>query len=120
MGSVYQRGNVYWIKYFRHGKALFESSHSNKKEVATRLLKQKEGEIAKGEIPSITFERVTFSELVEDLKEDYRINQKKSLWRVEISVKHLTKFFGKMKVPEITTDLIKGYRSRRLTPPISV
>ena len=114
MGSVYQRGNVYWIKYFRHGKALFESSHSNKKEVATRLLKQKEGEIAKGEIPSITFERVTFAELVEDFKDDYRINQKKSLWRVEISVKHLTKFFGKMKVPEITTDLIKEYRSRRL------
>jgi integrase len=114
MGSVYQRGNVYWIKYYRHGKALFQSSHSKKKEVATRLLKQKEGEIAKGEIPSITFEKVSFTELVDDLKEDYRINQRKSLWRVEISVKHLTKFFGRMKVAEITTDLIKEYTSRRL------
>lgn len=114
MGSVYQRGNVYWIKYYRQGKANSESSHSKKKEVATRLLKQKEGEIAKGEIPSITFEKVTFTELVEDLKEDYRINQKKSLWRVEISVGHLTKFFGKMKASEITTDLIKEYRSHRL------
>jgi hypothetical protein len=28
MGSIYQRGNVYWIKYHRAGRPFYESSGS--------------------------------------------------------------------------------------------
>lgn len=34
MGTVYRRKNVFWIKYYRNGKPYYESTHSNKKEVA--------------------------------------------------------------------------------------
>jgi hypothetical protein len=48
MGCLYRRGKKYWIKYYKNGKAIMESTHSDKKEVASRLLKQREGEISKG------------------------------------------------------------------------
>ena len=46
MGSIYKRGNVYWIKYYRSGKPYRESTKSKKEADAKRLLKKREGEIA--------------------------------------------------------------------------
>jgi len=55
MGCVYRRGKTYWIKYYRNGKPYAESTHSDKKEIAKRLLKKREGEIAEGKLPGICF-----------------------------------------------------------------
>jgi len=107
MGNIYRRGNVYRVRYYRHGKQNSESAHSDKKEVAKRLLKLREGEISKGELPGLYFDRVRFEELVEDYKKDYRINQKKSNQRAEIVSKHLTVYFGGMKATQITTAVRK-------------
>ena len=52
MGCIYQRGRVYWIKYSRAGRAYFESSGSTKHEDAKRLLRLREGDIARGGCPS--------------------------------------------------------------------
>ena len=71
MGCLYRRGKIYWIKYYRKGKAIMESTRSDKKEVAKRLLKRREGEISKGEIPGIYFDRVIFDELGENFIADY-------------------------------------------------
>ena len=93
MGMMYQRGNVWWIKYYRNGKYYRESTGTTKKMVAQKLLERREGEIAQGKMPGILFEKVTFDELAEDFLRDYRINQKKSLERAERSVNHLKRFF---------------------------
>jgi integrase len=114
MGNIYRRGKVYWVRYYRNGKQHSESAHSDKKEVAKRLLKLREGEISKGELPGLYFDRVRFEELVEDYRKDYRINQKKSNQRAEIVSKHLTDYFGGMKATQITTALIKEYVDRRM------
>jgi hypothetical protein len=63
MGTLYRRNKVYWINYFRNGKPYYESSHSKKKEVAKQRLKEREGEIAKGQLPGICFEKIRFGEL---------------------------------------------------------
>ena len=42
MGCVYKRGEIYWIKYYRHGQPIYESSESTLKSVAQGLLKKKE------------------------------------------------------------------------------
>ena len=34
MGSLYKRGNTWWLKYFRNGKPYRESSGTDKKMVA--------------------------------------------------------------------------------------
>jgi len=114
MGTIYKRGDIWWIKYYRNGKGFRESTKSSKKMVAKRLLDRREGEIANGKLPSILFEKVTFDELAEDFLRDYRINQKKSLVRAERSVGHLNRFFGEMRVVEITTPKINIYIEQRI------
>jgi len=114
MGCVYRRGNTLWIKYYRNGKPYSESSKSDKMEVAKRLLKKREGEIALGKLPGVLFDKVKFDELAEDFLSDYRINQKKSLERAGFSLEHLKGKFEGMKVPEITTTSIQEYIEKRI------
>jgi len=97
MGMMYQRGKVWWIKYYRNGRYYRESTGTTKKMVAQKLLERREGEIAQGKMPGILFEKVTFDELAEDFLRDYRINQKKSLERAERSVNHLKDFFWRIQ-----------------------
>ena len=52
MGCIYKRGTVWWVKYSRSGRAYFESSGSKKHEDAKRLLRLREGDIAKKGCPS--------------------------------------------------------------------
>ena len=85
MGMIYKRGNVWWIKYYRNGKCYRESSGTTKKMVAKKLLDRREGDIARGKIPGIQFEKVTFDELAEEFLADYRINK---YWEVAVHYMH--------------------------------
>jgi len=114
MGSTYKRGNVWWIKYYRHGKPYRESAESHKEADAKALLKKREGEIVDGKLPGIYFRRVKFEELADDLLRDYKINGRKSLERAEVSIDHLKETFGGLRVPQITSTKINQYIDRRL------
>jgi hypothetical protein len=48
MGSIYKRGQTYWLKYYRNGKPYYESTKSTKETDARKLLKKREGEISEG------------------------------------------------------------------------
>jgi len=114
MGSIYKRGNIFWIKYYRNGKPYRESTSSKKEADAKRLLKKREGEISQGKLPGIYFEKVKFDELAEDFLADYRINRKKSLKRAENSIGHLNKEFEGVRVVDITTPRINAYVGNRM------
>ena len=114
MGTVYQRGNIWWIKYYRNGKSIRESAKTNKKTVATRLLERRENAIRSGRVPEIVFEKVSFDELAEDYLRDYRINKGKAFGRAKLSVNHLKYEFQGAKIPEITTPRIQKYVSHRM------
>jgi integrase len=119
MGSIYKRGDIYWLKYYRHGKPYRESSKSDKVTKAQMLLKKREGEIAEGKLPGIYFDKVTFNQLAEDFLTDYRINVKDTLSKAERSVKYLKEFFGGMKATEVTTDKVKTYIEKRMEDEMS-
>ena len=114
MGSVYLRGKMYWIKYYRNGKPYRESTRGVKEADAKRLLKKREGQIAEGKIPGVVFDKVNFNDLIEGFLADYRINEKKSLERAERSVRHLKKAFDGMRVTNITSPTINRYIETRL------
>ena len=40
MGTIYKRGQTYWLKYYRNGKPYYESSKSSKETEAKKLLKK--------------------------------------------------------------------------------
>jgi integrase len=114
MGSIYKRGNIYWIKYYRFGKPYRESTKSKKEADAKRLLKKREGEISDGKLPGIYFEKVRFDELAEDHLMDLEINQKKTIKRTAASLKHLRQVFEPVRVVDITTDRIRKYIKGRI------
>lgn len=107
-GSV-KLGKVWWIKYYRDGKPFRESARTNKKSVAEGLLKKREGSIAEGRFGGLRAEKTSYDELAQDLMADYKINRRKSMERLECSLKKLNPFFGGMKASSITTDLYKKY-----------
>ena len=115
MGSIYKRGTVFWVKYYRNGKPYRESSMSDKETDAKRLLKKREGEISGGKIPGVYFEKVKFDDLADNFISDYRINNKKTLNRAERSVKQFKEFFGGSRVTDITTPRIQSFIEQRLT-----
>ncbi len=115
MGCIYRRNQTYWIKYYRHGKQYAESTHSDKLEVAKRMLKTREGEIAEGKRPGICFDRISFEDLLQDYVTDYKINGKKTVKKAERCEKFLLEDFKGMMAPEITTDVIKKYTEKRLS-----
>lgn len=114
MGSFYKRGAVYWIQYYRNGKPYRESAKTKKESEAKRLLRMREGEISEGKIPGIHFDKVRFNDLADDFLSDYRINERKSHNRAELSVRQLKTFFDGYRVPEITTPRIQRYIEKRL------
>jgi integrase len=114
VGSLYQRGNIWWVKYYRNSRPIRESSHSAKKMVARKLLERREGEISLGLTPGSIFSKVNFNELAEGLLRDYRINQKKSLKRADLSVRTLKRHFSGMKATQITTPVIEKYILQRV------
>jgi integrase len=116
MGRIFGRKgtkNLY-IKYYKHGKAYVEATHSNKVEVAKRLLKLREGEISQGKLPGVVYERVKFDDLIDDLLSDYRINKRRTIKKEERCARYLLEEFGGMKAAEIDTSKIQKLIEKRM------
>jgi len=114
VGSIYLRGNKYWVKYTHHGKTYRESSQSDKITDARRLLKQREGESVEERFPGLKAQKTMFKELTEDYLMDYKKNKYKSFFRAEISVRHLLGFFETYNANDIDTRAINEYVAKRL------
>jgi integrase len=123
-GSVFQRGAVFWVKYYRNGKAYRESSGSEKEIDARKLLRKRHGEIALSRFAGPDADKVTIRELAVDYVMDYRVNGKKSLSKaLRMVTRHddegkekdstLMAYFGDFKAHEVGTDLIKRYVATR-------
>lgn len=109
MGMIYRRGKTYWIKYYLNGKPYRESSKSEKETDAKRLLKLREGQCESGTFPGLKVDKILFDELKQDILNDYKLNSRKSLSRLEYSLKHLTAYFSGMKVAQMGTSMIQRY-----------
>jgi hypothetical protein len=68
MGMTYKRGTVWWVKYYRNGRPIRESSHSSKESDVITLLKLREGDIAHGLPVDPKLNRIRFDEAADDLK----------------------------------------------------
>lgn len=112
MGHIYKRKGTrfVWIKYRdRTGKTIRESSGSDKREVAKRLLQLREGRIAEGRTPTVYIERVLLRELAEDYLDYYEISGKRSKVRSEQIVTHLLGYFGNSRAVDIKGPDVNRY-----------
>jgi integrase len=93
-GTIYLRGSTYWIKFYRAGKAFYESTHSEKISDARWLLAKRLGEKADGK-PITSRRLVLISELLTDHVNDYKANHRKSVDTLQMRIDvHLLPYFG--------------------------
>jgi integrase len=113
MGSIYRRGNTWWVQYFVRGRRVRESSRSARESDARKLLKRRLGEAATGKPMGPDIEKTTFSDLAGMLLTDYRVNNLRSIDRVEDAICHLRAFFGDDRALSITSDRVSDYIAHR-------
>jgi hypothetical protein len=114
MGMTYQRGAVWWVKYYRNGRPIRESSGSSKESDAINLLKIREGDIAHGLPVNPKLNRIRFDEAVEDLKTEYAVNGRRSADELERWIRlHLLPYFGGRRLAMISTADVNGFILKR-------
>ena len=125
MGMIYRRKKrdpttgllietgPHWMKYYSDGRPILESTRTLDRVEAKRLLKEKEGEVATGLYRGPKIERIRFEDLAALVKQDYQINKRKTLRRVDEFMSHLKTCFRQMRATSITTERIKAYIVKR-------
>src|SRR5438094_5427226 len=108
LGSVKARGRVWWICYSFRGRRFRESSGSTKRSDAVKLLRLRLSQVAQNR-PAWEFEKTSFQDLERLVIDDYRMNSRRSLGRVETSLQHLRPVFELFRAVEIGTDRISSY-----------
>ncbi len=114
MGSLKQRGDIWWIRYYRQGRRHEESSHSTGKQAAIELLKIREGDVAKGLPVSAKIGQLRFEDAAADVVTDYRTNGKRSLKDITRRInQHLAPYFQGLRMAQITTADARAYIDQR-------
>jgi len=106
-GSIYTRPRspFLWIKYYRRGKPIRESTRTGDPVKAARFLRQRLAEVASD--PS---ESPRIEQLVDDLFRDYRIKEQRSLDDVQARWHlHLKPFFGSLPAAALDSRLLARY-----------
>ncbi len=114
MGSLYRRGKTWWVQYSFRGRLYRESSRSQVRAVAVRLLRMRQAEMARGRLAAPDAEKVTFDDLVELIRADYIQKQNRTWDRVEHALKHLRPTFERMPAVAISYGDVSRYISARL------
>ena len=112
--NIYRRkGSPYfWLQYSANGKRIKESTKTNLITKARKMLKQREGMAVSGIHP--VSKKIKFKELEELIIKDYEMNGRKSKDRLELSIRHLRKYFEGMKADKIKRIHIDDYIDSRL------
>lgn len=119
LGTLFQRGSTWWVQYYYRGQRYRESSESTNEQDAVKLLKKRLGEMGRGRFCGPQLEKTTFDELIRMLRDEYAVNQRRSVRRLETTVKALTPAFGHRRACDITLDALNRYVADRLAAGIA-
>lgn len=115
-GSLFRRGSVWWMKFYREGRAFRLPCHTTNKTVAGNMLRE-EVQKSRGLTWLAPDKRdVSIGELVNDLFAWYRAQGKDDMARAsEAKWKmHAEPMFGRFRADALTTTMQREYRSGRL------
>jgi integrase len=95
-GRIFQRkeSRFFWVRYRVNGKLYEESSRSPDVRQAEKLLARREAELGLGAFTAPDVKRTTIVELAQMLRDDYRVNGRRSLRRANTSLDHVLEHFG--------------------------
>jgi integrase len=117
VGCIYRlkKSRFYWIKYIGvDGIPQYESSRSEEYDVARDLLRRREGAIADGVPITAAAGRLRFRDAAADVERDFEVNDKATLDEVQRRYRlHLIPYFGRCRMAEIDTAMIRRYIAKR-------
>jgi integrase len=82
------------VRYKVNGKSYDESSGSADQRKAEKLLARREAELGLGSFTAPDVKRTTIVELAQMLRDDYKVNGRRSLRRADTSLDHVLAHFG--------------------------
>ena len=113
-GTLYLRGDIWWVKIRVDGRPVYESSKSTKKSDAIKLRDKLLAQKHRGELSGGAPDRVLITELLDDvLKSDIK-DSTRYVWEKVIE-KNIRPFFGKLRAQRLSTDHMDEYRKKRKT-----
>lgn len=113
--GIYQRGKTWWITYMgSDGQQQWESSGSKLKADADYLLACRKKEIAEGLVP-VTSNRKKFTTTFDELAVKYlEFCKPQKGYKTKVGrIGTLRRFFGDMKLVEITLESLETYQAQR-------
>lgn len=115
VGEVIRRGRFYAVRYYDgRGRRHMESTRSERREDAERLLRRRLQAKDDGLPVDPQIGKLKFEDAAADLINDYTVNQKKSLDEAERRInKHLKPFFGGLKLASISTAEVRKFIAKR-------
>ena len=131
MGMLYRRkkkdpktGNLgetgpWWMKYYDHGRPVYQSTEKKEKREAQAVLKRAEAKVLDGQREGPKINRTKFDDLISLLQCDYEMRGLHTWKRREIQIAHLMKVFGGAKVKSINSDRLQAYVTKRLGEGVS-
>lgn len=131
LGMVYQRqykdkltGEIivlptWWIQIHFRGERYRESSGSTVRMDAVKLLRARLAEMGRGQLRGPDIEKTRFKDLVQMIRDDYAVNQRRSVRRINTSLKVLEAAFGHARACDLTLDRLNRYVSERMAAGIA-
>jgi integrase len=119
--GLYQRkdSRFWWMSYTAANRRVFESTKTSSKEIAKKILRHREGEIALGLFKvGLPGTRLTFAKLCEEFLASHSPTLSSSSQRNHRTfIKNLKPYFGEYDLTEIHRQMIEEYRNYRHRQP---
>lgn len=114
-GELILRGKTWYLRYYdNRGRRRQESSGSEKRAAAEKTLRQRLKSKDDGVPVGPEVGKVRFTDAAKDLITDYQITGKRSLPVAQRRIdKHLTPYFGTLRMVAITTTEIRAFIAKR-------
>lgn len=112
-GGIYKRGETWWIRYWRRGQQIRESSGSGDPDIAQKKLDKRMKEIWAERQGLAAFipkaEKVYVDELLDELEKHYKLNGGRGLPQFQSHLKPIREAFGDMRAVDVTPKVIDDY-----------
>jgi integrase len=117
-GTIYKRGKVWWMKFYRDGRAFSMSAQTTVKEVAKNRLRDEVTKARGSQWLDPKQRAVTVGELIDDLIIWYRTVGGKPVMATACETAwnlHLKSHFGHVRAEALGTNHQREYREKRLS-----
>lgn len=111
-GSLYPRGNIWWMAFSVDGRRQQESTQTTNKRLAQKILDTRILEIIEGRFRLPRSDAPRFKQFSQQFLDSIRHENTRK--RYQSSVTHLLSYFGDIRLSEITPERIEEFKDARL------